>query len=204
MLGLLVLASYWIYWPVLVVAAKFRKEKKILTRLPIFWTTFSASSVIFIYAVQIYRNQIFLFDMNNILPAIMGLALAVIVWVGQDLFALLLVRDDPAVGVELVAPLAGLIGLTSAILIFDGLQGVGSMALRAQEVVWLPAAIQIGSYFLIMLPAAYAFGIAFDRGAWGVLEGVLVASVVAGLGQTALLEWKTARHRLGRAPLKET
>jgi Na+-driven multidrug efflux pump len=38
------------------------------------------------------------------------------------------------------------------ITVFDGLQATASFALRAQGMVWLPSAIHLGSFFVVMLP----------------------------------------------------
>jgi len=123
-----------------------------------------------------------------------GGVIALIVWGLRQPLAAGMVVNDPETGIDFVGPLAALIGFTALILVFDGLQGVASMALRAQEVVWTPAAIQIGSYFGVMLPLAYWLAIIQERGAQGVLEGVLGASLVAGLLQTGALEWISKRR----------
>ena len=70
------------------------------------------------------------------------------------------------------------------------------MALRAQEIVWLPSLIHIGSFFLVMIPLSYVLGINMGREAQGMMEAVLAALVIAGCAQWALLEYKTARHRV--------
>jgi multidrug resistance protein, MATE family len=65
--------------------------------------------------------------------------------------------------------------------------------------VWLPSAIHIGSFFVVMIPACYGLAITLERGATGVMEGALIGLVVAGLLQLALLEWKAARPISERA-----
>ncbi|MEO0981729.1 MAG: MATE family efflux transporter [Pseudomonadota bacterium] len=130
---------------------------------------------------------------------VVGLFLAAFVWLAREPIAVFMVTRESEAGVDLLGPLTALIGFTALVLIFDGLQGVASMALRAQEVIWTPAAIQIGSYFGIMLPAAYWIGVVQGRGAMGVMEGVLIASLAAGLAQTVVLETKTARRLSQRA-----
>jgi multidrug resistance protein, MATE family len=81
--------------------------------------------------------------------------------------------------------------------LFDGLQATASFAMRAQGMIWLPSAIHLGSFFVVMLPLCFWLGITLDRGARGVIEGAGVALVVAGTLQVLLLEWKAAR------PVKE-
>jgi MATE family multidrug resistance protein len=79
--------------------------------------------------------------------------------------------------------------------LFDGLQGVASMALRAREVIWAPTAIHVASYAIVMVPLcwwlALGEGPGRGQGVWGVLVGVAVASVLAGVLQAVLLEWYT-------------
>jgi MATE family multidrug resistance protein len=131
--------------------------------------------------------------------------------------------SDPAAGAVALAPeLALLLGAIAFVTVFDGLQGVGSMALRAQGVVWTPTAIHVGSYILLMLPLCVWFGFssqtappatnflaavlfwpahwpgAMGLGLWGIFIGITIASVMAGIGQIVVLEWKAARGvRLG-------
>ena len=66
------------------------------------------------------------------------------------------------------------------------------MALRAREVVWPPTLVHVGSYALVMVPLcwwlALGEGPGRGHGVWGVLAGVAVASVIAGILQTLLLE----------------
>lgn len=117
---------------------------------------------------------------------------------------LILLRDPIAVtwlnGAEIASAGAHLVPLLSVMLaavafvtIFDGLQAVGSMALRAQGVVWIPTAIHVGSYVFVMLPLCWWLALHTDYGVWGVIIGISVASVLAGLGQVLALEWKSAR-----------
>ena len=60
--------------------------------------------------------------------------------------------------------------------VFDGLQATASFALRAQGMVWLPSAIHLSSFFVVMIPVCYWLAIPLGRGAAGVLEGRLSAS----------------------------
>ena len=62
-----------------------------------------------------------------------------------------------------------------------------------------PSLIHIGSFFLVMLPACYWLGIVEGRGAQGMMEGVFIGVFTAGIMQTMLLEWKTARQPSRRA-----
>lgn len=126
---------------------------------------------------------------------LMGTLIGVGVLLLREPISAAMVRADARVeGVDLRAALPLLLAMAALVIVFDGLQAVGAMALRAQGVVWMPALIHAGSYFAIMLPACYALGLMAGRGAHGMMEGVLVASVFAGLAQWAWLERKTAQR----------
>lgn len=128
----------------------------------------------------------------------MGLILCVVLVLFRDFISVLLVREDAVIsGVALAPAIAALLWLAALATIFDGLQATASFALRAQGMVWLPTAIHVGSFFLVMIPVCYWLGITQGRGAQGVLEGATVGVLVAGSLQVALLEWKAAR------PIKE-
>ena len=128
----------------------------------------------------------------------MGLILAIILTVFAGPISTLLVREDAVIGGVALAPaIAALLWLAALATIFDGLQATASFALRAQGMVWLPTAIHIGSFFVVMIPVCYWLGITQGGGALGVLQGAMVGVFVAGALQVALLEWKAAR------PIKE-
>jgi MATE family multidrug resistance protein len=102
--------------------------------------------------------------------------------------------SDPTAGGAALAPeLALLLGAIAFVTIFDGLQGVGSMALRAQGVVWVPTSIHVGTYMVVMVPLCWWLALGAGHGLWGIFVGITIASVIAGIGQIAVLEWKAAR-----------
>ncbi len=124
-----------------------------------------------------------------------GCALAAVLYVSREPMAAFMLSANPGEAMEGVRiELVLLIGLIALIVPFDGLQATASMALRAQEIVWSPAIIHIGSYFVIMIPAAWYFGLTLNGGAEGLFLGVLIGSAVAGLGQWFWLERKAARR----------
>ncbi|WP_396271481.1 MATE family efflux transporter [Hyphomonas sp.] len=128
----------------------------------------------------------------------MGLILAIILTLFAGPISTLLVREDAVSGGVALAPaIAALLWLAALATIFDGLQATASFALRAQGMVWLPTAIHIGSFFVVMIPVCYWLGITQGGGALGVLQGAMTGVFVAGALQVALLEWKAAR------PIKE-
>ncbi|WP_084418731.1 MATE family efflux transporter [Henriciella litoralis] len=126
---------------------------------------------------------------------LIGLVLGLVVWVFRAPIAGVLVKSDAVVdGVTIRPELLPIIGFTAFVLVFDGLQNVASMALRAQNVIWPPTTVHLMSYFLIMIPATYYFGLVRGGGAIGMMQGVLLASVIAGALQLVLLERKAARR----------
>lgn len=128
-----------------------------------------------------------------------GLALGLVIWLLRDVIPLGLVREDAVVeGVVITTALASVMWLAALATCFDGLQATASMALRAQDVVWSPTVLHIGSFFVLMLPLGYTLGLTMGRGAQGMLEAASIALLTAGIAQVALLEWKTARPK-GRA-----
>lgn len=126
---------------------------------------------------------------------IIGVLLGLLVWIFRAELAGILVKSDAHVdGVAIGPQLVAIVGFTAFVIVFDGLQNVASMALRAQNVIWPPTFIHLGSYFLIMIPMTWYLGLHEGRGAQGMMEGVLIASIIAGVLQTALLESKAARR----------
>ena len=104
-------------------------------------------------------------------------------------------KDDAIIDGVAIAPLIAALLLTAAVaILFDGLQAVASMAQRAQDIVWVPSIIHIGSFFVIMLPAGYYLGITLERGAQGMIEAAFLGVFVAGVLQMISLEMKMARH----------
>ncbi|MAP94181.1 MAG: multidrug transporter [Ponticaulis sp.] len=97
--------------------------------------------------------------------------------------------------VELYPVLASMIMLSSLMVIFDGLQNTASMASRARGLIWPPAFVHIGCYLLIMIPLAWYLSSVAQRGLQGIMEAVIVSSVVSATLQLYLLE--------RRAPVRE-
>jgi MATE family multidrug resistance protein len=151
----------------------------------------------------------------------MGLVLAALLLLMRDVLAhwLLTGPESQASGeshsMSLMPTLALMLALTAGVTLFDGLQVVGAMGLRAQGVVWLPTIIHVGSYILLMLPLCVWFAFtpetapsatnalsaflfwpahwpgAMGLGVWGVFIGISVASIAAGVGQVLSLEIKS-------------
>ncbi|MBY9065323.1 polysaccharide biosynthesis C-terminal domain-containing protein [Hyphomonas sp. WL0036] len=131
---------------------------------------------------------------------VMGIVMGVLLVSFAGPISRLLVREDAIIGGVAIAPaIAGLLWLAAAATVFDGLQATASFALRAQGMVWLPSAIHLSSFFVVMIPVCYLLAIVLERGAPGVLEGAFIGVFVAGTLQLILLELKAARSGVKRA-----
>ncbi|MEL6826343.1 MAG: MATE family efflux transporter, partial [Pseudomonadota bacterium] len=126
---------------------------------------------------------------------VLGVFLALLILAFKDGVALLLVNEAASIdGVMLAPAIAALLIWAALATTFDGLQATASMALRAQGIVWVPSALHIGSFFLLMIPLCYTMGVTMERGARGMMEAVTITLLVASVLQWGLLEWKTARR----------
>jgi MATE family multidrug resistance protein len=131
---------------------------------------------------------------------VLGVFLSVLILIFQDGVALLLVNSEASIdGTMLAVAISSLLFYTALATTFDGLQATASMALRAQGIVWVPSAIHLASFFLLMIPLCYFMGVTLERGAQGMMEAVTITLLFAGGLQWALLEWKTARREVRHA-----
>tara|TARA_R110000787_G_scaffold93939_5_gene196363 strand:- start:222 stop:1634 length:1413 start_codon:yes stop_codon:yes gene_type:complete len=125
---------------------------------------------------------------------VMGIILACILILFNGPISNIMVRSDAVLnGVVLAPAIASLLIIAAAMTIFDGLQATSSMALRAQEIIWTPSVLHIGSFVFVMIPACYWLGLVEGRGAQGMMEGGLIGVGTAGIVQTLFLELKAAR-----------
>lgn len=125
----------------------------------------------------------------------LGIFLSILIYIFKDGLALLLVNAEASIdGTMLAVAISSLLLYAALATTFDGLQATASMALRAQGIVWLPSAIHLASFFLLMIPLCYFMGVSMERGARGMMEAVTITLLVAGALQWTLLEWKTARR----------
>ncbi|MEQ8665479.1 MAG: MATE family efflux transporter [Rhodospirillales bacterium] len=83
--------------------------------------------------------------------------------------------DDRAL-ISIIEPM---LALLSVILIVDGGQAILSNALRGCLDVWLPCAVQVTGYFVLMIPLAYYFAFSLGYGEMGLIGGFLVASTIS-------------------------
>ncbi|MAI92124.1 MATE family efflux transporter [Ponticaulis sp.] len=131
---------------------------------------------------------------------LVGILTAILIVTFPEAIAAVFVQDDAVVaGVQLRPLLTQVVIYAAAVVLFDGIQNVAAMASRARGLVWQPALVHVGSYLGLMLPLAYVFSIHFERGVFGMLEGVIIASVVAGVSQVLILEFVAPAETKKRA-----
>jgi MATE family multidrug resistance protein len=85
------------------------------------------------------------------------------------------------------------LALCTIFFIVDALQVVAAQALRARGDVWLPTAMHLLSYGLIMIPLGWALAIPLGGGLNGIVWGIIIASFVSAallLGRWAWLSRK--------------
>ncbi len=95
------------------------------------------------------------------------------------------------------AAAAPLIAFCAWILIVDGGQGVMANALRGRGETWAPTVLHSISYLGIMIPLAYVLAFPAQRGALGLFEATLVASIVSVSLLSARFAWLGRRDRQG-------
>ena len=110
----------------------------------------------------------------------LGLSTLVLGAIGAMLFLfagpILSVYSDDAVLIAYSLPLAV---FTAFILVVDGDQTVLANALRGLGETWIPTLIQSVAYFIFMIPLGYLLAIYWGRDVRGLLEAILIASVVS-------------------------
>jgi MATE family multidrug resistance protein len=79
----------------------------------------------------------------------------------------------------LIATAAPLIAMASSLIIADGVQAVMSSALRGLGDGWVPAAMHMLSYLVIMIPAGWYLTFSLLHGAMGLVEAILIASLIS-------------------------
>jgi multidrug resistance protein, MATE family len=83
--------------------------------------------------------------------------------------------NDP----ELIGRAAPMIAFISLVLIADGGQSVMAHALRGCGETWVPAALHVVAYLVVMIPLAWYLALPAGRGAIGLFESILVASIIS-------------------------
>ena len=122
--------------------------------------------------------------------AVMTFVIALVVWPGARFISGLYATDPP-----LVALAASGLALATLFFVADGLQVVAANALRARGDVWVPTAMHVTSYAVIMLPLGWALAHPAGLG----LNGIVWATIVASLVSAGFLVGRFAA--LARRPL---
>ena len=86
----------------------------------------------------------------------------------------------------LIQTAAPMIAFTGIILVVDGGQGIMINALRGRQDIWIPSIIQLFAFFVIMIPAVYFIAFSAKQGAMGLMEGILIGSLLS----SVLLIWR--------------
>ena len=109
----------------------------------------------------------------GVVTAIMVLASIVIVAAPESVIGIY--SNDPAI----LALAPGVLMVAGLLLVFDGGQGVLMGALRGTGDVWVPVAIQLMSFWMVMVPVGALFSFVFDWGAQGLMGAVMAGVFVA-------------------------
>ena len=80
---------------------------------------------------------------------------------------------------NLISAATPMIAFLSFVLIADGSQSVMAHALRGRSETWIPAVLHVVSYLMIMIPSAWLLSHTLGRGAIGLFEAMLIASLVS-------------------------
>lgn len=94
----------------------------------------------------------------------------------------------------LVMTAGPLIAFSSLLIIADGVQAVMSNALRGLGDGWTPAAMHFLSYVGIMIPAGWLLTFTLRHGAMGLVEAILIASLISAGLLTGRFYWLTRPH----------
>jgi len=92
---------------------------------------------------------------------------------------------------SVLAYTAPLIGFAGLVMLLDGEQAVLANSLRGASETWAPMGIQFTAYVIVMIPVSYYLSIALGREVQGLLEAVIIASVVSVFFQALRFHWIT-------------
>ncbi|MBT4588731.1 MAG: MATE family efflux transporter [Rhodospirillaceae bacterium] len=111
-----------------------------------------------------------------------GLGLTIVSMAILGLF-LIALNSEIAAGftnnAELISRAAPMIAFISLVLIADGGQSVMAHALRGCGETWVPAALHVVAYLVVMIPLAWYLALPAGHGAIGLFESILVASIIS-------------------------
>lgn len=126
-----------------------------------------------------------------------GLAVAAVYALAAMALALAapaLIASAYATDAALIQIASGLIALAAWFFFADCLQVVAAQALRSGGIVWLPTASHFLAYVIVMPPAAYGLAITLGRGVGGLVEAIILASIISALILVGVIGW-AARAR---------
>ncbi len=101
--------------------------------------------------------------------------------------------DDP----EMLRLAVATIAVACLVLVPDAMQGVAMGALRGAGDVWPATGLYLLAFVAAMVPAGYGLGVALERGAPGLMQGVLVGTAVAAvllLGRFRIVSRRVVRR----------
>lgn len=96
---------------------------------------------------------------------------------------------------ELAAIAAPIVAFCAWVLVADGGQAVMANALRGRGETWVATGLHTVSYFVVMIPVSWALAFPAGRGALGLFEGTLIASVVSVALLAFRFHWLSRRDR---------
>ena len=99
-----------------------------------------------------------------------------VVWPGATLIARSYTHE--AAVIALIAPA---LVLSCLFYLADGLQAVAASALRARADVWMPSAIHVFNYAILMGPLCWVLAITLKGGVNGIVWGIIIASLSSAL-----------------------
>ncbi|MBV7255414.1 MATE family efflux transporter [Pacificimonas sp. WHA3] len=112
--------------------------------------------------------------------------LAVFVWFGDELVVSAYAKEADLIAIAVPA-----IALAALFFTMDGIQVVAANALRAMDDVWIPTLTHTISYVGVMLPLGWYLAIPMEMGLQGLVWGIVIASMLAGMFLLARFKWLT-------------
>lgn len=102
----------------------------------------------------------------------------------------------------LVAVALPLVVFVSSVIVLDGNQAVLANALRGLGETWIPTSIQSFAYIVVMLPVSWALAHPLGRGIQGLLEAVIIGSIISVALQSWWFHVKSAQ--VGQKPVAKS
>ena len=120
--------------------------------------------------------------------AVLAAVIAFVVWPGAELITAAYTTEP-----DLIALAAPGLALCTIFFVVDALQVVAAQALRARGDVWLPTALHLISYGLIMAPLGWALALPLGLGLNGIVWGIIIASFISAALLLARWTWLSRR-----------